>query len=117
MALILAAAGLYGLLSFFVLQRSREIGVRMALGARRMDVFRLVLGKGIALTVAGLSMGLLLALGLARLMSALMYGISSADPLAFGAGSAVLLLVALVANYLPARRATGLNPVDVLRRE
>jgi predicted permease len=117
MALILSAAGLYGLLSFVVSQRNREIGVRMALGALPVDIFRIVLGKGIALTVTGVLIGLLIALGFARLMSALVYGIGFADPLTFIAGTAVLLLVSFMASYLPARRAMRLNPVDVLRSE
>jgi predicted permease len=117
MALILAAAGLYGLLSFLVSQRNREIGVRMALGALPKDVLRLVIGKGLRLTVAGLSIGLVIAFGIARLMSTLIYGISPADPLTFIGGAVVLLLVGFLASYLPARRAMNLNPVDVLRSE
>jgi putative ABC transport system permease protein len=117
MALILAAAGLYGLLTFVVSQRNREIGVRMALGALPKDVLRLVMGKGIGLTAAGLSIGIPMAFGVARLMSTLVYGISSADPLTFIVGAIALLLVALLASYLPARRAMRLNPVDVLRSE
>jgi len=116
-ALILSAASLYGLLSFLVAQRNREIGVRMALGALPVDIFRVVLGKGIALTVTGVCMGLLIAFGFARLMSALVYGIGFGDPLTFIAGTAVLLLVSFLASYLPARRAMRLNLVDVLRSE
>ena len=117
MALILSAAGLYGLLSFLVSQRNREIGVRMALGALPQDVLRGVIGKGIGLTAAGLAIALPLAFGVARFMSTLMYGISPADPLTFIMSSIVLLLVAFLASYLPARRAMRLNPVDVLRSE
>jgi putative ABC transport system permease protein len=117
MALILSAAGLYGLLSFLVSQRNREIGVRMALGALHTEVVRLVMGKGFGLTAAGLSIGLLVAFIGAGFVSTLMYGISSADPLTFIAGTIVLLLVAFLASYLPARRAMSLNPVDVLRSE
>jgi len=117
MALVLSAAGLYGLLSFLVSQRKREIGIRMALGALPVDILRIILGKGIALTATGLCIGLLLALALARLMSTLVYGIGFGDPLTFVAGTAVLLLVSFLASYLPARRAMTLNPVDVLRSE
>jgi len=117
MALILSAAGLYGLLSFLVSQRNRELGVRMALGALPADVLRMIIGKGLRLTAAGLILGVLLAFAVARLISALMYGISSTDPLSFLAGASVLLLVALFACYLPARRAMRLDPVDVLRSE
>ena len=117
MALILSATGLYGLLSFLVSQRNREIGIRMALGALPSDVFRLVIGKGLGLTTAGLAIGLVFAFAIGRFLSSLMFGISSADPLTFIAGAFVLLLAAFLASYLPARRAMSLNPVDVLRRD
>ena len=117
MALVLSATGLYGLLSFVVSQRNREIGVRMALGALPKDVLRLIISKGLGLTAAGLSIGLLMALVAARFMSSLMYGISSADPLTFMVGTVVLLVVSFLASYLPARRAMRLNPLDVLRSE
>jgi len=117
MALVLSATGLYGLLSFVVSQRNREIGVRMALGALPKDVLRLIISKGLGLTAAGLSIGLLMALVAARFMSSLIYGISSADPLTFMVGTVVLLVVSFLASYLPARRAMRLNPLDVLRSE
>jgi putative ABC transport system permease protein len=117
MAVILSAAGLYGLLSFLVSQRHREIGVRMALGAMPVDILRIVLGRGIALTATGLCIGLLLAFALARLMSSLVYGIGFFDPFTFITGTVVLLVVSFLASYLPARRAMSLNPVDVLRSE
>jgi putative ABC transport system permease protein len=117
MAVILSAAGLYGLLSFLVSQRHREIGIRMALGALLVDVLRIVLGRGIALTATGLCIGLVIAFALARLMSSLVYGIGFGDPLTFIVGTMVLLLVSFLASYLPARRAMSLNPVDVLRSE
>ena len=89
----------------------------MALGALPPDVLRLVMGKGLGLTAAGLGIGLLLAFGVGRFLSTLIFGISSADPLTFIAGAFVLLFVAFLASYLSARRAMRLNPVDVLRSE
>jgi predicted permease len=117
MALTLSAAGLYGLLSFLVTQRNREIGVRMALGALPADVFRQVMSQGLGLTAAGLAIGLAIAVAAARFLSTLVYGIGSADPFTFLSAAAVLLAVAFFASYLPARRAMSLNPVDVLRSE
>jgi putative ABC transport system permease protein len=117
MALILSAVGLYGLLNFLVSKRNREIGVRMALGASRRNIVGLVLGKAAGLTTAGLGLGLLVAIGLTRLLTSLVYGIDSGDPLTFVAATAILLLVGLVASYLPTRRATRLNPVDAIRSE
>ena len=114
MALILSASGLYGLLSFLVAQRSREIGVRMALGALPADIFRLIVGKGLSLALVGLSAGLVLSFAIGRLMSTLVYGVSPADPVTFIASAVLLLVVAVLASYLPARRAMNLNPVDVL---
>ena len=117
MALLLSAAGLYGLLNFLVSQRNREIGIRMALGASRRDILGLVLGKAIGLVTAGLCLGLLLALAVTRLLTTLVYGIGIGDPLTFMTGTAILLFAGFLASYLPARRAVRLNPVDVLRSE
>ncbi len=117
MALILSGAGLYGLLSFLVAQRNREIGIRLALGAVPSDVLRLVMWKGLGLTAAGLALGLLLAFGVGRFLSTLIFGISSADPFTFIVGPLILLVVAFFSSYLPARRAMSLNPMDVLRSE
>ena len=116
-ALILSASGLYGLLNFLVSQRNREIGIRIALGASRADILGLILVKGVGLTMAGVGIGLLAALGVARFLSTLVYGIGFADPSTFVGGTTVILTVALLASYLPARRAMALNPVDVLRSE
>jgi predicted permease len=117
MAVILSAAGLYGLLSFLVSLHTREIGIRMALGAPPRDILGQVLGKGVGLTMVGLCIGVPLAFGVARFLSTLVYGIGFADPLTFVVGATLLLVVAFVASYLPARRAMNLNPVDVLRSE
>jgi putative ABC transport system permease protein len=91
--------------------------VRMALGAMPADIFRLIVGKGLRLALGGLLAGLVLAFALARFMHTLVYGIGSGDPVTFVAGSLVLLIVAVLASYVPARRAVNLNPVDVLRTE
>jgi predicted permease len=116
-ALILGAVGIYGVISYSVSQRTREIGVRMALGAARRDVNRLVLSEGLPLILAGLALGLLAAFGLTRLMSSLLFGVSPIDPITFASVAATLAAIALVASYLPARRASGLDPTEALRWE
>jgi putative ABC transport system permease protein len=116
-ALVLAALGIYGVASYAVAQRRHEIGVRVALGAERRDVLRLVLGKGIGLTLVGLAVGLAASLGLARTISSLLYGVSPFDPLTFVGTPLVLFVVAVLANYVPARRATRVDPLVALRDE
>ncbi|MGH9333089.1 MAG: ABC transporter permease, partial [Vicinamibacteria bacterium] len=116
-ALLLGAIGIYGVISYTVSQRTREIGVRMALGAARKDVSRLVLEEGALLILAGLALGLLAAFGLTRLMSALLFGVSPVDPLTYGSVALALAVVALLASYIPARRASGLDPTEALRWE
>jgi putative ABC transport system permease protein len=116
-ALGLACLGLYGVLSFTVAQRTREIAVRVALGARNRNVLSLVLGKGMKLVLLGLSIGLAGAFLAARFVSSLLYGVGSADPMTIGSVSLLFLLVALLASWLPARRATRVDPMVALRHE
>jgi len=116
-AVLLASVGIYGVISYFVGQRTREIGVRMALGAQVSHVLRLVVGEGIELTLLGLCCGLTGAVGLTRFLSTLLYGVRPTDPLTFLAVSVLLAGVALLACYLPARRATQVDPLAALRQE
>ena len=116
-ALLLGAVGIYGVISYIVGQRTREIGVRMALGARREDVSRLVLRRGGLVAAVGIAIGLAAAVGLTRLMSAMLFGVSPLDPVTYAAVSVVLAGVALLATYIPARRAASVDPVEALRWE
>jgi predicted permease len=117
LALFLAAIGIYGVLSYMVARRTREIGVRMALGARPAAVRAMVLGDAMRAVVPGLLIGLVGALALARLLRGLLYGVEPADPVVFAATAALLLAVSLVAAYLPARRATRVDPLLAIRAE
>ena len=116
-ALALACLGLYGILSFTVAQRTREIGVRVALGAQQLDVFSLVVGKGLKLAVVGSAIGLLGALAVTRLVSRLLYGVSPIDPVTFASMSLLLVAVAMLASWIPARRAAKVDPMEALRYE
>jgi putative ABC transport system permease protein len=117
LALALTAIGLYGVLAFAVARRTHEIGIRMALGASRSKVMGLVTGQGMALTLVGLAAGLICAFGLTRLVASSLYGVQPTDPVTFGGAAAFVAVVALVASYIPARRATKVDPLVALRYE
>jgi ABC-type antimicrobial peptide transport system permease subunit len=117
LALLLASIGLYGVMSYTVSQSTRELGLRMALGAGPSKVMRLVLSRGLLLTATGILIGLALALVLTRLLGYLLYGVSPRDPLAFASAFVVLTMVSLVASFLPAWRASRVDPNVALRYE
>jgi ABC-type antimicrobial peptide transport system permease subunit len=117
LALVLACVGLYGLLSYEVTRRTREIGIRMALGARRADLIRMVVWQGIALALVGTAVGLGAALAIGRLLKSMLYGVKPSDPVTLLGVTVLLAAVALFAAFVPARRATTVDPVIALRYE
>jgi putative ABC transport system permease protein len=117
LALALASVGLYGVIAYSVSRRTHEIGIRMALGARQTEVMKLVVRQGMALAAIGITFGLLLAVAMSRVLATVLYGTSAVDIMAFSAASFLLLAVAFLANYLPARRAAHVDPMEALRYE
>jgi putative ABC transport system permease protein len=117
LALVLAAVGIYGVMSYSVAQRTREIGIRMTLGAQRSDVMKMTIGQGLRLVLTGVAIGLAGAFVLTRVMSTLLFGVSPTDPVTFITISIVLIGVAVLASYIPALRATRVDPMFALRYE
>jgi putative ABC transport system permease protein len=116
-ALLLASVGLYGVISYAVTQRTRELGLRMAFGAQSRDVLTLVLGQGMMLAIVGVALGLMGALALTRVMESMLFGVSATDPLTFVVIALLLICVSLLACLIPARRATKVDPLVALRYE
>jgi len=117
LALVLSAIGIYGVISYSVAQRVQEIGIRMALGAQPQQVFRLVTGQGLRLALAGAVLGIAASAALTRVLRSFLYEVSPLDPLTYGTVVLLLVGVGLVASYVPARRATGVDPLVALRHE
>jgi putative ABC transport system permease protein len=117
MALVLGIVGIYGVIAYAVSQRTREIGIRMALGAQPAGLQRMFVRHGLTLACTGAAVGLGAAAGLTRLMATLLFGIHAFDPLTYAAVAAVLIAAAVLASYIPARRATRIDPVEALRAE
>jgi putative ABC transport system permease protein len=117
LALLLAAVGIYGVMSYSVTQRTSEIGIRVTLGAQPADVFRIVVGEGLRFALLGVAIGFAGGLILARLLSSFLYGISASDPITFSGVAVLLVAVSAAASFFPARKATGVDPIVALRYE
>jgi ABC-type antimicrobial peptide transport system permease subunit len=117
LALLLASIGLYGVIAYSVSQRTRELGIRMAIGAQRGDVLRLVLREGLTTAAIGVALGLLGALLATRLLKSMLFGVSATSPMIFAVNALILMAVALAACFLPARRASQIDPMEALRYE
>jgi putative ABC transport system permease protein len=117
LALLLACVGIYGVISYSVAQRTHEIGIRMALGAQHRDVLRMIVGQGGRIAGAGVVIGVIISFGLVRFMTDLLFSVSAADPLTFGAVAILLALITMLACYIPARRAVRVDPMGALRHE
>jgi ABC-type antimicrobial peptide transport system permease subunit len=116
-ALLLASLGIYGVISYMVSERTHEIGIRVALGARRGNILRMVLQQGFGLAITGSAVGLLCATLVSRLMAGMLYGVAPTDPITFAAVAVLLIAVALLACWIPARRAVQVDPITALRYE
>ena len=117
LAIVLSVTGLYGVVAYSVAQRTQEIGVRMAFGAQRLDVQWMVLARGLRLTAAGIAVGLILSTAATRFLASFLYGVDPMDPVAFLASALVWILIAMLASYVPARRAARVDPAISLRYE
>ncbi|MGB9179654.1 MAG: FtsX-like permease family protein, partial [Pyrinomonadaceae bacterium] len=117
LALTLASVGIYGVMAYSVSQRTHEIGIRLALGAQSSDVLKMIVGQGMALAAIGIVIGLAVALTLTRLLSSLLFGVSATDPVTFTGIALLLACVAFLASYIPARKATKVDPMVALRYE
>jgi ABC-type antimicrobial peptide transport system permease subunit len=117
LALLLSGVGIYGVIPYVVGQRFQEIGIRVALGAQRSDIFKLILGQGARMAAAGVGIGVVAAVALTRLLARILFGVSATDPLTFAGVSILLCLVAFLACYIPARRAMKVEPMAALRYE
>jgi putative ABC transport system permease protein len=116
-AMLLAALGIYGVMAYSVSQRRQELGIRVALGAKSKDILRLVVGQGMQLAIAGIGIGIIISLAATRLLASLLFGVHAIDAVAFSGSAIVLAAAAFAACYLPARRASRVDPITVLRNE